>query len=144
MKSASGDPEDFLAEPGDWIWVQLLSRDPRKAAEFYRTVAGYEAIENTRSKLEDDFVLAAGQYARATVRGIPKEREKVRPSWLPFVRVLNVGESVVLAKQLGGKVLLEPRPDLFNGKVAAIADPTGAAIGLLEWDKTSTAEGKQP
>jgi hypothetical protein len=44
-----------------------------------------------------------------------------------------VGESVEKARQLGGSVLLEPSPDLFQGKVAVVADPTGAAIGLLEW-----------
>ena len=46
MKSASGDPPDFMADPGDWIWIQLLSRDAKKAAEFYRTVGGYEVTEN--------------------------------------------------------------------------------------------------
>ena len=42
MKSTSGDPADVLAEPGEWIWIQLLTRDARKAADFYRSVAGYE------------------------------------------------------------------------------------------------------
>jgi len=37
------------------------------------------------------------------------------------------------AKRLGGQVLIAPRSGLFDGKVAVIADPTGAAIGLLEW-----------
>lgn len=40
IKSSAGDPEDFLAEPGEWIWNQLVSRDARKAAEFYRAVSG--------------------------------------------------------------------------------------------------------
>ena len=40
VKSSSGDPEDFLADPGDWIWIQLLSRDAKKASEFYRAVGG--------------------------------------------------------------------------------------------------------
>jgi predicted enzyme related to lactoylglutathione lyase len=61
----------------------------------------------------------------------------LRPTWLPFVRVKNLAESVGLAKQLGGQVLLEPRPDLFEGRVAVLADPTGAAIGVLEWSPAS-------
>ena len=32
-----------------------------------------------------------------------------------------------------GKALIEPKPELLDGKVAVIADPTGAAIGILEW-----------
>src|SRR5881394_3009527 len=54
VKSSAGDPEDFLADPGDWIWIQLLSRDGKKAAEFYRAVGGYKVIENTASNRLSD------------------------------------------------------------------------------------------
>jgi predicted enzyme related to lactoylglutathione lyase len=133
VKSSAGDPEDFLAEPGEWIWIQLLSRDARKAAEFYRKVAGYDVVENTANNRLNDYVLTSKGYARATVRTIPSANTQVQPTWLPFVRVKNVGESVAQAKQLGGKVRIEPKPELFDGKVAVIADPTGAVIGILEW-----------
>jgi hypothetical protein len=132
VKSSSGDPQDFLADPGDWIYIQLLSGDARNAAEFYREVGGYEIIENTANNRSSDYVLASKGFARATVRSIPTGRQ-VQPNWLLFVRVKNVGESVAQAKELGGKALIEPKAELFGGKVAVIADPTGAAIGLLEW-----------
>jgi len=133
MKTASGDPPDFMADPGDWIWIQLLSRDAKKAAEFYRTVGGYEVTENTAGNRLSDYVLASKGYARATVRTIPEGKPQVQPSWLPFVRVKSVRDSVALANRLGGKTLLEPKPELIEGMAAVIADPSGAAIGLLEW-----------
>ena len=144
VKSSSGDPADFLADPGDWIWIQLLSRDGQKAAEFYRAVGGYEIIENTTTNKLSDYVLTSEGYARATVRTIRTDNEKVRPAWLPFVRVKNVGESVAQAKQLGGKALIEPKPELLDGKVAVIADPTGAAIGILEWSGELVKGGQKP
>lgn len=133
VKSSAGDPPDFLPEPGDWIWVQLLSRDAKRAAAFYRTVGGYQVVENTGTNRLLDYVLTSNGYARATVRTIPRAAEQVKPTWLPFVRVKRVTESVAQAQQLGGKVLIEPNPERFDSKVAVIADPTGAAIGLLEW-----------
>jgi predicted enzyme related to lactoylglutathione lyase len=133
VKSSSGDPKDFLPDPGDWIWIQLLSRDASKASEFYRAVGGYEVVANTNSNRLSDYILTSEGYARATIRTLPKERAEVIPTWLPFVRVKSVNESVAQAGALGGKTLVAPRPELFNGKVAVIADPTGAAIGLLEW-----------
>ena len=135
VKSSTGDPEDFLAEPGDWIWIQLLSHDARKAAEFYRAVAGYDLAENTTSNRLSDYVLTSERFARATVRTIPAGDAQIKPTWLPFVRVKNVSESVAQAKQLGGKVLIEPKSELLGGKVAVVADPTGAAIGILEWQE---------
>ena len=132
VKSSAGDPEDFLPDPGDWIWIQLLSRDAKKATEFYRAVGGYEIVENTSTNRLSDFILTSKGYARATVRNIASKGESV-PSWLPFVRVKSISESVAKAKLLGGKVLVEPRADVFEGKAAVVADPTGAAVGLLEW-----------
>jgi hypothetical protein len=133
IKSSSGDPDDFQADPGEWIWIQLLSRDGRKAADFYRAVAAYEVVENTEPGRQADYVLTSRGFARATVRTLAADKTNVQPHWLPFVRVKSIGESVALATKLGGKVIVEPRPDLLEGKVAVVADPTGAAIGILEW-----------
>jgi predicted enzyme related to lactoylglutathione lyase len=142
VRSSSGDPPDFMAEPGDWIWVQLLSRDAKKAADFYRAVGGYDVLENNAGKGASDYVLASEGYARATVRTIPGGHEKVQPNWLPFVRVKNIGESLALAKQLGGSVPFPPKPEMFDGKVAVIADPTGAVIGLMEWSDALMKGGR--
>ena len=142
IKSSAGDPEDFLADPGDWIWIQLLSRDAAKAAEFYRTVGGYDVVQNTTSNRLSDYVLSSEGYARATVGTIPSKYEQVKPNWLLFVRVKSVTESLAQAKELGGKVLIAPKPEVFGGKVAVIGDPTGAAIGIMEWSKDLLKGGK--
>jgi uncharacterized protein len=144
IKSSSGDPQDLLADRGDWIWMQLLSRDGRKAAEFYRKVGGYEIMANVETNRPGDLVLASAGYARAAVRSMRTDDDRVRPTWLPFVRVQSVSESVTKAKQLGGKGLIEPKPELFGGKVALIADPTGAAIGILEWPEGLEKGGQKP
>jgi predicted enzyme related to lactoylglutathione lyase len=34
--------------------------------------------------------------------------------------------------QFGGTVIVEPNPALFNGKLAVIADPTGAVFGIVQ------------
>lgn len=141
VKSSSGDPQDFLADPGDWIWIELLSRDSQKEADFYRQVAGYQVLENNDTNRLSDYILASGGYARAAVRTIPGQDETVRPTWLLFVRVKDVMATAALAKQLGGQVLLEPKPNLFDGKLAILADPTGAAIGILEWNQAAQKGG---
>ena len=142
VKSSAGDPEDFLADPGDWIWIQLLSRDASRAAKFYSQVGGFDALENSQTNRLSDFVLTSRGYARATVRTIPKQDAQVDPGWLLFVRVTNVVESAAQAKQLGGKVLLDPKPELLQGKVAVVADPTGAPIGLLQWSEELLQKGR--
>jgi hypothetical protein len=138
LHSSSGDPQDFLPDPGDWIWVQLLSRDARQAGAFYQSVAGYEIVENLDSVRPDDFVLTSDGYARAAVLTLPDDKREVQPNWLPFVRVTSVSDSLAKVKDLGGRVLISPHPKLLGGRLAVIADPTGAAIGILEWSQEET------
>jgi predicted enzyme related to lactoylglutathione lyase len=39
---------------------------------------------------------------------------------------------------LGGRVLVEPHADRHGGKIAIVADPSGAVFGLMEWSDTDT------
>ena len=134
IKSDGGDPADFMAEPGDWIWIQLLSRDVSKATGFYRSVAGYEVVENTQSSRKNQFLLVSGTFARAAVSQLPTSHPKAPPIWLPFVRVENLAQSLTVAQQLGGRIAVMPRADLFEGRMSVVADPSGALVGLMQWD----------
>jgi predicted enzyme related to lactoylglutathione lyase len=141
---AAGDPEDYLAEPGDWIWLQLLSRDAVKAGEFYARLAPYELFDDGTGEGDGRYLLASEGYARAALKTIPADRAELKPAWLPFVRVANILEATGRVPQLGGKVLVQPRPELFDGKVAVIADPTGAALGILEWQYGASSVAQSP
>ena len=44
------------------------------------------------------------------------------------------------AVALGGRVLVEPRPDRHGGNVAVIADPNGAPVGIMEWSQTDSTQ----
>ena len=70
--------------------------------------------------------------------------EDVRPNWLPTIRVADVDAMVARAVSLGGRVIMAPRADVRNATVAIIADPTGAALTLQEWDGTPARGPNEP
>jgi len=142
MRSSSGDPEDFLPDPGEWVWIELLSRNARQAGEFYHAVAGYDVLENTTSAHPGSYVFASEGYARAAALTLPEAKAGRASRWLLFVRVKSVAACITRAEQLGGKVLLQPRADLHGGRIAVIADPTGAAIGIMEWEPGAQKGGQ--
>jgi len=144
IRSSSKDPEDFLASPGEWIWIQHMSRNGRRAAEFYSRVGGYRIVENTSSNRLSDYVLISQRFARATVRTIADDVKDVDPTWLPFIRVANLSESVAKAQELGGRVTVAPKPEYLQERLAVIVDPTGAAIGLFEWSEDLFKKGGTP
>jgi predicted enzyme related to lactoylglutathione lyase len=135
INSASGDPADELGPAGDWIWALYQGPDAGSAAAFYQDLGGYEVVEADPVGQAPHFLLVAGGYARGSVVEIPAERSGQRPDWLYFARVRNVSESLAQAVALGGKVVMEPRPGVLNGRLAVIADPSGAPLGLMEWDE---------
>jgi predicted enzyme related to lactoylglutathione lyase len=142
LSSSTGDVEDFLVEIGDWIWAQFLSREGEKAASFYASIGGSRVLDAPKPDGAKRWLLVSQGYARASIVEIPPNRPDTGPGWLGYVRVADVGSTVALAQQLGGRVLVVPRPDLFDGKVALMADPNGAVFGVLQWDPVG-AEGGQ-
>jgi len=134
VRSSSGDPPDFRAEPGEWIWAVYQSPDAGSAAAFYQDVGNYEVVPGERVGNAETFTLQAEGFARASLVEIPPGRAELRPEWLYVVRVGDVAASLTKAVELGGRVIAPPRPDLLDGRLAVITDPGGALLGLMEWD----------
>ena len=140
LASSSGDTPDALSPVGDWIWRSLITRDPAADAEFYRAVFGLQSYTMPSMPGEQHLLLASDTYARATINSFPGGGTTGHAHWLGFVRVDDASASAAKATALGGRVLLQPRPDRHGGMIAVVADPVGAAIGLLEWGDTETKE----
>lgn len=132
IRRADDDPEDYLAEPGEWIWMQLFCRDIARATAFYQAAGGYElyALDASRGARQ---LLVKDGYARASISVIPPGEDAVAPAWLPFVRVEDINAALQKVAALGGRILMTPDDEKLEGKVAIVADPTGAALGVLEW-----------
>jgi len=140
LASSSGDPPDFLAAPGEWIWSSLFTSDPAAGAAFYQALFDYDVFELPARAGAQHLLLASRNYARATANTLPANGPDAHAHWLNYVRVDDAVKVAAQAVALGGRVLVEPRPDRHGGKVAVVADPQGALFGLLEWPDTASKE----
>jgi predicted enzyme related to lactoylglutathione lyase len=140
LASSSGDPPDVLADPGEWIWSSLFTSNPDTDAAFYQKLFGYEVFELPASKGAQHLLLSSDNYARASVNTLPPNRPNAHSHWLTYVRVEDAVKMSAKVVALGGRVLVAPRTDRQGGKVAVVADPLGAAFGLLEWRATESKE----
>lgn len=143
LASSSGDPPDVLGEPGEWIWSSLITSDPDAGAAFYQTLFDYEVFDLPADEGAEHLLLATDNYARASANSWPANKPNAHPHWLNYVRVEDADKTAAKAVALGGRILVEPRVDRHGGKVAVIADPAGAAFGLLEWPDTQSKEVSQ-
>ncbi len=140
LASSSGDPPDFLAAPGEWIWSSLMTSDPDTDAAFYQTLFDYDVFELPASRGAQHLLLASQNYARASANSLPANTPNAHPYWLNYVRVEDALKMTAKVVALGGRVLVEPRVDRQGGRVAVVADTVGAPFGLLEWPNTESKE----
>ncbi len=138
LASSSGDPADFLAAPGEWIWSALHAKDPDAEAAFYQALFGYDAFDVPSDDGLEHVVLSSDGYARSSVNPLHSDSSRRHPHWLNFVRVVDAVSVAAKAVALGGRVVVEPHIDRHGGNVAVVTDPTGAPLGLMEWSDTDS------
>lgn len=157
LRSSSGDGEVRAPgdrEPGEWLWMELWTRDLESASQFYSDVFGY-GFEYRDTRSADERPIAGGGaeagesgYVILTRDGERKAGmmqlpfDGANPHWLPFVAVSDVRAAAEQVRQLGGEVIIDP--DVVGRHDAAIvADPAGAVFGLQEWPRPPVAGGER-
>ncbi|HVM80374.1 MAG TPA: VOC family protein [Stellaceae bacterium] len=132
LAASDGDPPDDPVTDGDVFWLDLFAPDPAKAASFYAGLGGYAVSESTTASGRRRWVLSAEGFARAGIVLLPPG--KAGAGWLPYILVEDVPDTLDRVRRAGGKVVVEPRPDLLDGKLAVISDPLGGVVGIVDWE----------
>ncbi len=114
--------------PGTFCWPELATTDQESAKKFYTSLFGWTFVDNN---------MDVGTYTMLKHRGadvgalytMREDERKMAPShWNSYVAVESADQAAAKAKQLGGKVLMEPF-DVFDvGRMAILQDPTGAVF----------------
>jgi uncharacterized protein len=144
LAADGGDPPDYLAAPGEWIWSSVLVRDPKQETAFYKSLFGYDVYDlaGAGGGVGDaqHYILSSDNYSRAGLNVLPGDSMRRYPHWLNFVRVTDAADTARKAVALGGRVLVEPRIDRHGGHLAVLADPSGASFGVMEWSDADTKQ----
>lgn len=122
IRAAGGDPVDADVSSGEWLWVDLFTRDAKTANDFYAVLAGYTA-QSVKTQGDHSYnLLRRGGRAYAGIVELPWE--DVEPNWLPYVKVDDLEGTISRAEKLGGILILRIED------VAIIADPSGGVFGI--------------
>ena len=131
LSSDRGDPPDTEPQVHTWLWHELLANHADRALEFYQTAFGYSIQPPKKDPSSEYRVLWSSGEARAGILQNPFER--TRSAWIPYVRVDDPAALAERVPELGGRVVLAPRPDVRDGTLALVVDPSGAPVALQKW-----------
>ena len=124
---------------GEFFWQDLFVNDPTAASDFYTTVFGFEPHLEDFQGLSR-IVLSSSDHSQAGIGKLSAANQ--RAGWLPYVLVDDVPGTIAKVVANGGKSLVTPKDPKLVNKIAVIADPSGAVIGLINW--TADSQGGQP
>jgi predicted enzyme related to lactoylglutathione lyase len=116
--------------PGHLVWTELWTIDIAAASRFYSEVVGWERGDREHPDGEYPLFQSAGEPRAGLV---PIETEEIETGWAPYIGVIDLQATLARARELGGQVLLDPSPEIYDGLVAAVADPTGVAFLIYQF-----------
>jgi predicted enzyme related to lactoylglutathione lyase len=131
LSSSRGDPPDVEPAVHTWLWHELLANHADRAKAFYEAAFGYRAEPLKQNPRTDYRVLWSAGQPRGGILQNPFEKK--RSAWIPYVRVDDPAAYAERVPELGGRVVFAPRPDVRNGTLALILDPSGAPVALQKW-----------
>jgi predicted enzyme related to lactoylglutathione lyase len=138
LASSTGDPTGFIGAAGRMDLELAVGSGSRPGGHVLSNPVPLRPLRSTARRRR----LHTSSYRATSMRGpasIPCPRTgHRRPHWLNFVRVVSADDAAAKAVSLGGKVLVQPYADRHGGKVAVIADPAGAPVGIMEWVASDT------
>jgi predicted enzyme related to lactoylglutathione lyase len=121
---------DSGPQVGTVCWRDLTVRNAEAVRGFYETVVGWESQPVDMDGYHDFNMIAPG--SGEAVAGICHARgsnAELPAQWLLYFTVEDVDLSARRCTELGGEVLVAPRP-MGGGRFCVIRDPAGAVCAL--------------
>jgi len=124
----------FTSGPaGSFGWAELNARGLDKDVAFYTRAFGWQTRTSPMGEGQPPYVefLAAGESIAGATEMNPMVPPEVPSYWLVYFSVDDVDASFATAISGGAREMLGPT-DFAGGRFAILADPQGAAFGLLK------------
>jgi len=119
---------------GDFSWVDLCTEEPDKAKEFYSALFGltfHDELEGSQ------VVYTLGLKGEKPVLGLLEKPQQmcemgIPNVWETYISVDNADEALAMVGPAGGTPMGPVMEPSGAGRMAVVADPTGAVVMLWE------------
>jgi hypothetical protein len=130
---------------GDFIWYELITPDPEASKAFYEAVLDWQVGPASPEHNGYREVRAGDGHAGGMLPLTDEMRQHgARPTWLGYIGVDNVDDSVASIGRAGGKVLM-PAFDIPGiGRLALVADPQGVPFYVMRGASEEASDAFAP
>lgn len=121
-----------LLRHGAFSWFELMTNNVESAKKFYSELLGWtmqdmpmENMTYTVAKVDSEDV--------GGIMPMPPDSAEMPPTWGIYITVDDVDATASKAKELGGKIFIEPRDIPDVGRFCVIQDPQGAWFSAITY-----------
>src|SRR4029453_9480506 len=121
-------------QTGGFIWYELMTTDADGAKAFYDSVVGWDVGEGAAEYQGYRMINRKDGGFAGGVMPLTDEMQQhgARPTWLGYIYVPDVNQTVGKIEAAGGKALM-PAMDIPNvGRIAMVADPQGIPFYVMK------------
>jgi len=120
-----------MSEHGTFMWNELQTDDVASARTFFADVLGWSFQEMDVGAGPYTIAMAGETMAGGMMKMDGPQFEGMPPHWMAYIKVDDVDGAAARVEAAGGKVMQPPFDIPTVGRIAMIADPTGAVIGIM-------------
>ncbi|MBP6004695.1 MAG: VOC family protein [Pyrinomonadaceae bacterium] len=129
--------EFTIPKHGDICWRELATKDLPAALDFYSKMFGWtlEQTKVTQMDQMDYKEIVIGGTAYGGMMAIDENWGPTPPPshWSTYIAVDNTDETVAKITENGGSVRVPPFDAPGVGRMAVVADPSGAAFAVIQF-----------
>jgi len=148
---------------GKFVWYELMTTDPKAAAEFYPKITGWGTMPWGEGPTPYT-MWTVGQGPIGGLMELPEEAKQAGapPHWMAYVAVEDVDAKAREAEAKGASLIVPPMDIPKVGRFAIIADPAGGAtialfrgegemprpegppeVGEFSWNELAASDGSK-
>ena len=125
-------------DEGMLCWADLSTTDLPAAKKFYGHLFGWTMADAPTGDPDTVYVMCKQRgHDAAALQAMPDalKAQGIPPHWLAYVSVKDVDARAKKVEAHGGQLLMSPMDVMEAGRMALVADPTGATFALWQGKK---------
>lgn len=125
---------DFqMPKAGEICWRELRTRNLPAAIEFYSKLFGWELPQTKVTPMDYKEIVVNGTAHGGMMSMEGEDWGELPSHWANYVAVDSADETVAKITENGGSIHVPPFDAPGVGRMAMVADPSGAAFAIIQF-----------
>lgn len=122
-----------MPKAGDICWRELRTKNIPAAIEFYSKLFGWELPQTKVTPMDYKEIVVNGTAHGGMMSMEGEDWGELPSHWATYIAVDNADETVAKITENGGAVHVPPFDAPGVGRMAMVADPSGAAFAIIQF-----------